>query len=117
MSPGSGSRDQSAVSGSVASVTTKYASSTVNVRAGAPPDWLRAVLHRALDDSAAYPDARPARAAVAAAHGREPDEVLLTAGAAETFTLVARALAPRRAFVVHAVSERLGMSHEVAAAG
>jgi histidinol-phosphate/aromatic aminotransferase/cobyric acid decarboxylase-like protein len=73
----------------------------VNVRAGAPPDWLRAVLHRALDDSAAYPDARPARAAVAAAHGREPAEVLLTAGAAEAFTLVARALAPCRAIVVH----------------
>ncbi|WP_369132483.1 Rv2231c family pyridoxal phosphate-dependent protein CobC [Modestobacter sp. I12A-02662] len=73
----------------------------VNVRAGAPPDWLRAVLHRALDDSAAYPDDRSARAAVAAAHGRPTDEVLLTAGAAETFTLVARALTPRRAVVVH----------------
>ncbi|WP_308123286.1 Rv2231c family pyridoxal phosphate-dependent protein CobC [Modestobacter marinus] len=73
----------------------------VNVRAGAPPGWLRAVLHEALDDSAAYPDDRSARAAVAAAHGRQPDEVLLTAGAAEAFTLVARALTPRRAVVVH----------------
>ncbi|WP_164704691.1 Rv2231c family pyridoxal phosphate-dependent protein CobC [Blastococcus litoris] len=73
----------------------------VNVRADAPPAWLRAVLHDALDRSAAYPDAGPARAAVAAAHGRDPAEVLLTAGAAETFTLVARALAPRRAVVVH----------------
>lgn len=73
----------------------------VNVRAGAPPGWLRAVLHDALDRSAAYPDAGPARAAVAAAHGRDPGEVLLTAGAAETFTLLARALAPRRAVVVH----------------
>jgi histidinol-phosphate/aromatic aminotransferase/cobyric acid decarboxylase-like protein len=73
----------------------------VNVRAGGPPEWLRAVLHRALDDSAGYPDAGPARAAVAAAHGRPPSEVLLAAGAAEVFVLLARALTPRRAVVVH----------------
>jgi histidinol-phosphate aminotransferase len=73
----------------------------VNVRAGSPPPWLRAVLHDAVDRSAAYPDARPARAAVAAAHGRPDDEVLLAAGAAEVFVLVARVLAPRRAVVVH----------------
>ncbi|MGY1739336.1 MULTISPECIES: Rv2231c family pyridoxal phosphate-dependent protein CobC [unclassified Blastococcus] len=73
----------------------------VNVRAGTPPPWLRDVLHRALDDAAAYPDAGPARAAVAAAHGREAAEVLLAAGAAEVFVLVARALRPRRAVVVH----------------
>ena len=73
----------------------------VNVRAGTPPDWLRAVLHDAVDASAGYPDPRAARAAVAAAHGRPEAEVLLTAGAAETFTLLARALQPRRAVVVH----------------
>jgi histidinol-phosphate/aromatic aminotransferase/cobyric acid decarboxylase-like protein len=73
----------------------------VNVRAGGPPEWLRAVLHRALDDSAGYPDAGPARAAVAAAHGRPPSEVLLAAGAAEVFVLLARALTPRRAVLVH----------------
>jgi histidinol-phosphate aminotransferase len=73
----------------------------VNVRAGTPPAWLREVLHRSLDDAAAYPDARPARVAVAAAHGRSPEEVLLAAGAAEVFALVARALRPRRAVVVH----------------
>src|SRR3954470_15052107 len=73
----------------------------VNVRAGAPPPWLRTVLHAALDDSAAYPVAAPARAAVAAAHGREPEEVLLTAGAAEAFVLLARALWPHKAVVVH----------------
>ena len=73
----------------------------VNVRAGTPPAWLRAVLHRSLDAAAAYPDAGPARAAVAAAHGRPPEEVLLAAGAAEVFVLVARALRPRRAVVVH----------------
>jgi histidinol-phosphate aminotransferase len=73
----------------------------VNVRAGTPPPWLRAVLHEALDDSASYPDAAPARAAVAAAHGRDPAEVLLTAGAAEVFVLLARALRPEHAVVVH----------------
>jgi histidinol-phosphate aminotransferase len=73
----------------------------VNVRPGTPPAWLRAVLHDAVDASAAYPDPRPARDAVAAAHGRHPDEVLLTAGAAEAFTLLARAVRPRRAVVVH----------------
>ncbi|MBM7807120.1 histidinol-phosphate aminotransferase [Geodermatophilus bullaregiensis] len=73
----------------------------VNVRPGTPPPWLREVLRAALDDVAAYPDAGPARAAVAAAHGRDPAEVLLTAGAAEAFVLVARALTPRRAVVVH----------------
>jgi len=73
----------------------------VNVRAGAPPAWLREVLHAAVEDSAAYPSQDAARAAVAAAHGRPEDEVLLTAGAAETFTLLARALTPRHAVVVH----------------
>ena len=73
----------------------------VNVRADAPPPWLRAVLHASIDAAAAYPDPSPARAAVAAAHGRPEDEVLLTAGAAEAFTLVARALRPRLAAVVH----------------
>ncbi len=73
----------------------------VNVRAGAPPAWLREVLHAAVDECAAYPDPTRARAAVAAAHGRPVEEVLLTAGAAETFTLVARALRPAHAVVVH----------------
>ena len=73
----------------------------VNVRAGTPPAWLRTVLHEAVDASAGYPDPRAARTAVAAAHGRDESEVLLTAGAAETFTLLARALTPRRAVVVH----------------
>ena len=59
------------------------------------------MLHEAVDDSAGYPDPRAARTAVAAAHGRDESEVLPTAGAAETFTLLARALTPRRAVVVH----------------
>jgi len=73
----------------------------VNVRADAPPAWLREILHAALDAGSGYPDPAPARAAVAAAHGRPEPEVLLAAGAAEVFTLLARALRPRRAVVVH----------------
>ena len=73
----------------------------VNVRADAPPPWLRTVLHAALDASTGHPDPGPARAAVAAAHGRPGSEVLLAAGAAEVFTLLARALRPRRAVVLH----------------
>ncbi len=73
----------------------------VNVRLRRPPDWLRARLHAALDDLAAYPRPDAAIAAVAARHRRPPGEVLLTSGAAEAFTLIARALAPRRAICVH----------------
>jgi histidinol-phosphate aminotransferase len=71
----------------------------VNVRPGTPPAWLR---ERLADiDLARYPDQRDALAAVAARHQRDPREVLLTAGAAEAFVLLARALSPRRAVVVH----------------
>ncbi|NYI04153.1 Rv2231c family pyridoxal phosphate-dependent protein CobC [Allostreptomyces psammosilenae] len=73
----------------------------VNVRAGTPPPWLRRVLAGAMENLAAYPDAAPAHRAVAARHGRPPGEVLLTAGAAEAFVLLARVLRPRHAAVVH----------------
>jgi histidinol-phosphate aminotransferase len=73
----------------------------VNVRGDAPPPWLRGRLERALDRLAAYPDQTAALRAAAARHDRRPDEVLLTAGAAEAFVLLARALRPRRAVCVH----------------
>ncbi|GAA2453794.1 Rv2231c family pyridoxal phosphate-dependent protein CobC [Streptomyces glaucus] len=73
----------------------------VNVRADTPPAWLRKVVAGSLDSLAAYPDGRAARAAVAARHGLSADRVLLTAGAAEAFVLLARALRPRRPVVVH----------------
>jgi histidinol-phosphate aminotransferase len=73
----------------------------VNVRTGTPPAWLREVLAESLGGLAAYPDGAAPRAAVAARHGRAPEEVLLTSGAAEAFVLLARALRPRRAVVVH----------------
>ncbi|MEV6972596.1 Rv2231c family pyridoxal phosphate-dependent protein CobC [Kitasatospora sp. NPDC093806] len=73
----------------------------VNVRTGTPPQWLRDHLAATLADLAAYPDGTAARAAVAARHARPADEVLLTAGAAEAFVLLARVLAPRHVAVVH----------------
>ena len=71
----------------------------VNVNPAGPPDWLRYRVAGA--DLARYPDLAPARAAVGRRHGRPPAEVLLTAGAAEAFVLLARTLAPRLAVVVH----------------
>ncbi|MEV0096333.1 Rv2231c family pyridoxal phosphate-dependent protein CobC [Streptomyces sp. NPDC050738] len=73
----------------------------VNVRTGTPPDWLRERIAGSLSSLAAYPDGRAARAAVAARHGLPVERVLLTAGAAEAFVLIARALSVRRPFVVH----------------
>lgn len=74
----------------------------VNVRTGTPPDWLCARIAESLTGLAAYPDGRVARAAVAARHGLPAERVLLTAGAAEAFVLLARALpAGSRPVVVH----------------
>ncbi|QUX25947.1 Rv2231c family pyridoxal phosphate-dependent protein CobC [Nocardiopsis sp. MT53] len=73
----------------------------VNVYAGPRPAWLDRALHASLDDAAAYPDPRSARAAIAHHHGRGPDAVLPTAGAAEAFTLLARLRPWRRPVVVH----------------
>ncbi|MFJ7153017.1 Rv2231c family pyridoxal phosphate-dependent protein CobC [Streptomyces sp. NPDC100445] len=73
----------------------------VNVRADTPPRWLREEIAGSLSSLAAYPDGRAARAAVAARHGLSVERVLLTAGAAEAFVLLARALEVRRPVVVH----------------
>jgi histidinol-phosphate aminotransferase len=71
----------------------------VNVRADTPPDWLVQRLRGV--DLARYPNQDVAVKAVAERHGRSPDEVLLTAGAAEAFVLLARALTPARPAVIH----------------
>jgi histidinol-phosphate aminotransferase len=73
----------------------------VNVRSAAPPAWLRGRLERALDRLGSYPDPAAATAAAARRHDRSTDEVLVTAGGAEAFALIARALRPRRAVCVH----------------
>jgi histidinol-phosphate aminotransferase len=74
----------------------------VNVRHDRPPAWLTDLLAARLPDLARYPDAndeRFAREAVAVRHGRAADEVVLLAGAAEGFALLAN-LRPARAVVI-----------------
>ncbi|MFG1819982.1 Rv2231c family pyridoxal phosphate-dependent protein CobC [Kribbella sp. NPDC049174] len=73
----------------------------VNVRVGTPPAWLVDEITGSLSDLASYPRQDAAVAAVAARHRVTPDRVLLTAGAAEAFVLIARAFRPRHAVVVH----------------
>nr|WP_308119168.1 Rv2231c family pyridoxal phosphate-dependent protein CobC [Streptomyces sp. JJ38] len=73
----------------------------VNVRTGTPPGWLKARIAASLDTLAAYPDGRAARRAVARHHGVPEECVLLTAGAAEAFVLLARAVRASRPVVVH----------------
>jgi len=73
----------------------------VNVRGAVMPEWLAGPLRQSIEDLAAYPDDRAARAALARRHGRDPDEVLPTAGAAQAFVLLAQAVRPRHAVVVH----------------
>ncbi|MFF1395383.1 Rv2231c family pyridoxal phosphate-dependent protein CobC [Streptomyces sp. NPDC058287] len=73
----------------------------VNVRADTPPVWLREHIADSLGGIAAYPDGRAAREAVARRHGLPVERVLLTAGAAEAFVLLARALKVRHPVVLH----------------
>jgi histidinol-phosphate aminotransferase len=74
----------------------------VNIRHAQPPAWLLQLLAARLSDLGHYPsgdDERAARQAVAARHGRAPDEVALLAGAAEGFALL-RNLRPTLAAVI-----------------
>ncbi|MCU1587517.1 MAG: L-threonine O-3-phosphate decarboxylase, partial [Frankiales bacterium] len=73
----------------------------VNVRGEQPPGWLISRLERSLKKLASYPDPTLATRTAATRHDRDPDEVLVTAGAAEAFVLIARALKPQRAICVH----------------
>ncbi|WP_338751413.1 cobyrinate a,c-diamide synthase [Janibacter alittae] len=73
----------------------------VNVRLTQPPEWLAAALVDELASVATYPDATRARDAIANRHGLAREQVLPTSGGAEAFTLLARALTPRDAVVVH----------------
>ncbi|MEV0454286.1 Rv2231c family pyridoxal phosphate-dependent protein CobC [Catellatospora methionotrophica] len=72
----------------------------VNVRQAPLPDWLGGPIRDSLTRLDAYPDGTAARAAVAARHRRDPAEVLLTAGAAQAFTLLAQGLRDARHPVV-----------------
>ena len=73
----------------------------VNVLAGGPPAWLRAALAEALEDVSAYPREDDTIAALAALHGRSPEEVVPTNGAAQALWLLPAALRPRLAACVH----------------
>ncbi|MFT3661912.1 MAG: Rv2231c family pyridoxal phosphate-dependent protein CobC [Gordonia sp. (in: high G+C Gram-positive bacteria)] len=73
----------------------------VNVQPG-PPSFVAEALRSRIDGLAAYPtddDERRALTAVAAAHGRTVDEVLLLEGAAEGFEVLAR-LRPRHVALI-----------------
>lgn len=73
----------------------------VNVAVPRPPAWLRRELVSALDDVARYPDVAPAVDALARLHGCPAASLLVTNGAAEAFTLIARARHWRRPLVIH----------------
>ncbi|MFI5891250.1 Rv2231c family pyridoxal phosphate-dependent protein CobC [Actinoplanes sp. NPDC051513] len=74
----------------------------VNVRHEPMPAWLADPIRDSLTQLRAYPNDLEARAAVAGRHRRDPGEVLLTAGAAQAFVLVAQALRnAKRPVVVH----------------
>jgi histidinol-phosphate/aromatic aminotransferase/cobyric acid decarboxylase-like protein/adenosyl cobinamide kinase/adenosyl cobinamide phosphate guanylyltransferase len=74
----------------------------VNVLAGGLPPWLREALDAALDGAAGrYPDESAAVAALAARHGRAPEEIVPTNGAAEALWLLPVALRPGLAACVH----------------
>jgi histidinol-phosphate aminotransferase/cobyrinic acid a,c-diamide synthase len=73
----------------------------VNVYAGPRPAWLDRALHDSVDASGSYPSATGAEQAIAIRHGRDADQVLATAGAAEAFSLVARLRDWHRPVVVH----------------
>ena len=73
----------------------------VNVTDEPQPAWLTHALSDAMTRIGAYPDPRAAEKAVSRRHGRSPAEVLATSGAAEAFTLVARARPWRHPVVVH----------------
>ena len=74
----------------------------VNVRRAPMPRWLADPVAASLTGLAAYPDQGEAIEAVAARHRRDRGEVLLTAGAAQAFVVLAQALrGARRPVVVH----------------
>ena len=73
----------------------------VNVAVPEPPLWLRRELERTLGEVARYPDVAPAVNSLARLHGCPAASVLVTNGAAEAFTLIARARRWRKPLVVH----------------
>jgi cobyrinic acid a,c-diamide synthase len=73
----------------------------VNVQRQEPPDWLADVITATVPTLGGYPSTTAATAAIARAHAVPEENVLPTSGAAEAFTLVARALSVRHPLLVH----------------
>jgi cobyrinic acid a,c-diamide synthase len=73
----------------------------VNVRVPGPPDWLAEAITATTAALGSYPRPAAAISAVARRHQRPADQVLLTSGGAEAFTLLARGLSPAQAVIVH----------------
>ena len=73
----------------------------VNVYPGPRPPWLDRALTESLSEVGSYPTTAAAEQALADRHGRAPEEVLATAGAAEAFSLLARLRRWRMPVVVH----------------
>jgi cobyrinic acid a,c-diamide synthase len=73
----------------------------VNVRLSTPPGWLSAIINSTTPHLAAYPSTDPATKAIAEVHRVAIDHVLTTAGSAEAFTLIARAIDARRPLIIH----------------
>jgi histidinol-phosphate aminotransferase len=73
----------------------------VNVTTEPLPAWLSDPITAACADLGRYPDAKPATEVVAARHCRPVQQALLTAGAAEAFTLLAQGMPRGRAAIVH----------------
>ena len=73
----------------------------VNVRLARPPDCLIEIINETTAQLAAYPRPDEAIGAIASAHGLPENSVLPTAGGAEAFTLIARAMQPHHPVVIH----------------
>jgi cobyrinic acid a,c-diamide synthase len=73
----------------------------VNVYDGPRPAWLEDALRASLDDIGRYPEPSEAQRALARRHGRQSEDVLATAGAAEAFGLIARLRDWRHPVVIH----------------
>ncbi|WP_354527541.1 cobyrinate a,c-diamide synthase [Nakamurella sp. UYEF19] len=73
----------------------------VNVRLTEPPGWLATRIADTVGDLARYPRPAAALEAISARHQRPIAQVLPTSGGAEAFTLLARAMHPKKAVVVH----------------
>jgi histidinol-phosphate/aromatic aminotransferase/cobyric acid decarboxylase-like protein/adenosyl cobinamide kinase/adenosyl cobinamide phosphate guanylyltransferase len=98
--PGVGALDLLGVHGD-REVPLGHLNFAVSVIPGGPPQAVRSILAGALGHVEHYPDEGRAIEALAARHGRSPDEVLVLNGAAEAFWLVGPALQPGAAVCVH----------------